>query len=154
MNAAEIDAENDDQAGTFSFPSRSSAELGSNLPTEYLSCLMYSMQYCHKRVVQDDFQADISPIGQLDPTVAPRRGSYRNGPGNDPAIAPADPVIMARMLVALLDGLQIQWLLDDDLDVASTFSAMVELLFPPTASGKTMATNPRAPRAPSRRRPL
>ena len=42
-----------------------------------------------------------------------------------------DPVVVARMLTALSDGLQLQWLYNQELDMAEVFDAALALLKPP-----------------------
>lgn len=55
----------------------------------------------------------------------------------------ADPECMAAILVALIDGLQIQWLLDGDLDMGGTIEHFLSVLA--SASGSEMSTTPGAP---------
>jgi len=45
--------------------------------------------------------------------------------------ASLDPVIVARMLTAISDGLQLQWMYRQDLDMSEIFDAALALLAPP-----------------------
>ncbi|GAA5057342.1 TetR/AcrR family transcriptional regulator [Nocardia callitridis] len=42
-----------------------------------------------------------------------------------------DTEALAHLLIAVMDGLQTQWLLDPDLDMVATFDALLKLLSPP-----------------------
>ncbi len=46
-----------------------------------------------------------------------------------------DPVVAARMAIALSDGLQLQWLHDQSLDMSAVFDAAMALVLEPRAAG-------------------
>ncbi|MCY7290050.1 MAG: TetR/AcrR family transcriptional regulator [Cryobacterium sp.] len=46
-----------------------------------------------------------------------------------------DPVVAARMVIALSDGLQLQWLHDQSLDMSAVFDAAMALVLEPRAAG-------------------
>ena len=56
-------------------------------------------------------------------TSAVRAG--QNAGAVDPAL---DPALFARMLVALVDGMQLQWLLDPDVDMTAPVQALFDLI--------------------------
>lgn len=58
--------------------------------------------------------------------TAQERGQLREG---------LDPEMIATMLLALEDGLQVQWLLDGDVDIATHMSYFLELIAAPPADG-------------------
>jgi AcrR family transcriptional regulator len=45
----------------------------------------------------------------------------------------ADPRVLARTLIALSDGLQLQWMYNREIDMAEAFDAILALLQPPSA---------------------
>lgn len=51
--------------------------------------------------------------------------------GAGPSSEAIDPEVAARLTLAVMDGLQIQWLLDPDLDVEIAFNDFVERYFAP-----------------------
>jgi AcrR family transcriptional regulator len=46
-----------------------------------------------------------------------------------------DPVTLARIIQAVADGLQLQWMLEPDIDMAATVGALFDLLAAPETSG-------------------
>ncbi len=46
----------------------------------------------------------------------------------------ADPALLARILHAVADGMQIQWMLDPSVDMATTIDALFDLLAPATST--------------------
>ncbi|WP_447911988.1 TetR/AcrR family transcriptional regulator [Microbacterium phyllosphaerae] len=55
--------------------------------------------------------------------------------------APLDPDTMARVIQAVSDGLQLQWMIDPSVDMPGIIEALMDVLYPPTAE----ATAPREP---------
>jgi AcrR family transcriptional regulator len=46
-----------------------------------------------------------------------------------------DPAVLARLFQAVADGMQVQWMLEPDVDMATTVDALFELLTPRAAPG-------------------
>lgn len=46
-----------------------------------------------------------------------------------------DPAVLARLFQAVADGMQVQWMLEPDVDMAATVSALFELISPRAAPG-------------------
>jgi AcrR family transcriptional regulator len=57
------------------------------------------------------------------------------------ALAPGiDPEALANVLIAVLDGLQFQWLLDESVDMRSSYAALSELIHAAGSSGRVPAS--------------
>lgn len=55
--------------------------------------------------------------------------------------ADVDSHLAARLTFAVMDGLQIQWLLEDDHDMVEAFDLLLTLLAPPPRSGRATRTS-------------
>ncbi|MFF9351255.1 TetR family transcriptional regulator [Streptomyces sp. NPDC014734] len=77
-------------------------------------------------------------------TKAAERDAEATGPGAHPgspaAPEPLDPAWAARILIAATDGLQLQWLLNPEIDMAADLSRLADLLI----TVGTRATDPAA----------
>lgn len=60
--------------------------------------------------------------------------AIRQRQGAGTARTDIDPTVAARLLIALSDGLQLQWMHDRTMDMTEAFDAAVALLAPPAAS--------------------
>lgn len=55
---------------------------------------------------------------------------FAGGHGDVPAGMPLSVDMTTRIMVAVTDGLQLQWLIDPDVDMAATIDALLEVLVP------------------------